>query len=105
MLSICCALMLRTCREPGLVLFIFLVGLAYSVVAPILLPCALAYFVTGWLLWRTQLLYSCERVYESGGRMWPIYFDCLMACLATGIATTGASLLFKQANAQVRTGR
>jgi hypothetical protein len=46
---------IRYGREPGLVLLIILIGIAYSVVAPLMAPFALAYMATSWLLWRYQV--------------------------------------------------
>ena len=43
---------IRYGREPGLVLLILLIGVAYSVVAPLMTPFALAYMASAWLLWR-----------------------------------------------------
>jgi hypothetical protein len=61
-------------REPGLVLLILLIGVAFSVVAPLMTPFALAYMATSWVVWRYQIIYVCVRCYESGGRMWTLYF-------------------------------
>lgn len=46
---------IRYGREPGLVLLILLIGLAYSVVAPLMTPFTLVYMVTSWLTWRYQV--------------------------------------------------
>jgi hypothetical protein len=42
-------------REPGLVLLILLIGVAYSVAAPLMTPFALAYMASAWLVWRYQV--------------------------------------------------
>jgi hypothetical protein len=65
---------IRYGREPGLILLVLLMGVAYSVAAPLLTPFVLAYMATAYLVWRYQMIYVCVRAYESGGRMWPIYF-------------------------------
>jgi hypothetical protein len=47
------------------------------------------------------MIYVCTRCYESGGKMWPVYFLCINTCLAIFVAFTSCMLLFKKANLQV----
>lgn len=72
---------IRYGREPGLILLILLMGVAYSVAAPLITPFVLAYFCTAYLVWRYQMIYVCVRCYESGGKMWPVYFVIVLWCL------------------------
>lgn len=72
---------IRYGREPGLILLILLMGVAYSVAAPLITPFVLAYLCTAYLVWRYQMIYVCVRCYESGGKMWPVYFVILLWCL------------------------
>lgn len=91
---------IRYGREPGLVLLIFLIGVAYSVAAPLITPFVLAYMCTSLLLWRYQMLYVCVRCYESGGRMWPVFFSIILWCLVLFAGFTSCMLLLKEANVQ-----
>eukprot|EP00878_Enallax_costatus_P038775 GHUV01044241.1.p1 GENE.GHUV01044241.1~~GHUV01044241.1.p1 ORF type:complete len:215 (+),score=34.90 GHUV01044241.1:3-647(+) len=72
---------IRYGREPGLILLILLMGVAYSVAAPLITPFVLAYFCTAYLVWRYQMIHVCVRCYESGGKMWPVYFVIVLWCL------------------------
>lgn len=42
-------------------------ALSYAVVAPLVLPAAVAFFLVGWVVWRYHALYFYQRSYESGG--------------------------------------
>lgn len=42
----------RTGRHYGAFMTIFVIALAYAVTAPLILPIAAAYFLTGWVVWR-----------------------------------------------------
>jgi len=92
---------IRYGREPGLILLIFLIGVAYSVAAPLILPFTLAYFATSYLVWRYQMIYVCVRCYESGGKMWPVYFAILQWCVGIFVLFSSSMLIFKKANVQV----
>lgn len=69
---------IRYGREPGLILLILLLGVAYSVAAPLITPFVLAYMCTAYLVWRYQMIYVCVRAYESGGKMWPVYYTIVL---------------------------
>ena len=45
---------------------IFMFSSAFAVAAPIILPCAWFFFLTGFFAYRYSLLYIYERSYESG---------------------------------------
>jgi len=42
----------RSGRHYGAFMTIFVIALAYAVTAPLILPIAAAYFLTGWVVWR-----------------------------------------------------
>lgn len=60
--------------QVGMVMLIFLIAFAFSLVSPILLPMALLFFVMVWLFWRWALLY----VYV---RKWVAALTCMRAQL------------------------
>jgi len=68
-------------REIPIHLNIMLLGLAYSIVSPGILPYCVCYFLFFWLVRRFQTLYVFERCYESGGLWWPFVFDKIMLFL------------------------
>ena len=67
--------------EMGHVLLIYLLSLTFSVVAPLLLPFSVAWFVFAWVQWRHNLCYVYQRKYESGGLMWTFVFSRACVCL------------------------
>ena len=72
---------IRYGREVGNIMLIFIIGLAYAAVSPIILPFTLIYFIFCWVFWRYNILYVSERCFESGGRMWDQIFRQICACL------------------------
>lgn len=89
----------------GNLMLIFLIGLAFSVVAPLVLPATLLFFAVNYVFWRYVLLYVYVRKYESGGRMFPVFFNQLMICLAIFHVFTTSVMLVKGGYWQVRGGR
>jgi hypothetical protein len=86
--------------EMGHVLLMYLIALSFSVVSPLLVPFAVAWFAFAWVAWRHNLAYVYTRKYESGGLMWTFLFDRLCVCLALFQLFTFCVLLFKAAYVQ-----
>lgn len=84
-------------REFGLLLLIFLVGVSYSLMNPIILPWCFLYFLFAFVVWRFGLLYIYLRVYESGGRMWPFVFTRVVLTLFVLHVFTSALFFVKLA--------
>jgi Calcium-dependent channel, 7TM region, putative phosphate len=94
----------RNCRygrDIGIpVLMNFVMVLAYAIVAPLILPFGLLYFVFLWPVWRYQVLYVYQRQYESGGQMWPLVAHKMVGCLHLMVIFTGLVFIFKAAYTQ-----
>jgi hypothetical protein len=88
----------------GNLMLIFLIGLAFSVVAPLVLPATLLFFAVNYVFWRYVLLYVYVRKYESGGRMFPVFFNQLMICLAIFHVFTTSVMVVKGGYWQVMGG-
>jgi len=56
-------------------LFILIVGLSYSALAPIITPFVALYFGFGYVVWMHQTLSIYIPVYSCGGMMWPRVFN------------------------------
>lgn len=56
-------------------LFILIVGLSYSALAPIITPFVALYFGFGYIVWMHQTLSVYIPVYSCGGMMWPRVFN------------------------------
>lgn len=53
----------------GTTMLMFVVGMAYSVASPIILPVMCGFFVVSFVVLRYQMLYMFCAAYNSGGRM------------------------------------
>lgn len=75
---------------PRLLLF-GLLGFTYSVMAPLILPFLLGYYLFAYLVYRNQILNVYVTRYETGGRYWPIVHNStifslvLMQIIALGV--------------------
>lgn len=63
----------------NILLFFFTVGLLYSVVAPLMLPFTLFYFVLCTMVFRYLLMYVYTTKIETGGQIWRVLFNRLIA--------------------------
>ncbi|XP_044486613.1 CSC1-like protein At4g02900 isoform X3 [Mangifera indica] len=84
--------------------FYFLLGLVYAVIAPILIPFIIVFFVFSYLVFRHQVINVYVQLYESGAAFWPdvhrrlivnliISQLLLMGLLSTKIAERANSVL------------
>lgn len=60
-------------------LFVLILGMSYSVLAPLITPFVAIYFGFGYIAWMHQMLCVYIPVYSCGGRMWPIVFNRIIA--------------------------
>ncbi|XAR48447.1 hypothetical protein NMG60_11031269 [Bertholletia excelsa] len=54
------------------VLLLGFLGFTYSIMAPLILPFLLVYFMLAYLVYRNQILNTYITKYQSGGKFWPI---------------------------------
>ncbi|KAI9320024.1 hypothetical protein BX666DRAFT_1853740, partial [Dichotomocladium elegans] len=59
-------------------LFFFTIALLYGVIAPLVLPFALLFFAISTMVYKYMLMYIYVTKEESGGRMWPVLFQCIL---------------------------
>ena len=69
---------IRYGREVGVMMLVFIVGWAYSLVSPLVVVIAAIYFMSSWVVWRWQIIYVYVRCYEGGGEIWRSIVACLM---------------------------
>lgn len=68
--------------------FVILLGLAFSVVNPIVLPAALLYFIAMKITWTYNMVYIYSEEYQSGGRLWEYIFEqCLIGLVVMQLMT------------------
>uniref|UniRef100_A0ACD6A769 Uncharacterized protein n=1 Tax=Avena sativa TaxID=4498 RepID=A0ACD6A769_AVESA len=63
------------------ILFFNLLGFAFSIMAPLILPFLLVYFCLGYLVYRNQILNVYYPKYEMGGKLWPIMHNTMVFSL------------------------
>ncbi|KAK8943696.1 hypothetical protein KSP40_PGU016183 [Platanthera guangdongensis] len=63
------------------VLLFGLLGFTCSILAPLILPFLIVYFLLGYLVYRNQLLNVYRTKYESGGQLWPIVHNTIIFSL------------------------
>ncbi|RUP43321.1 hypothetical protein BC936DRAFT_137342 [Jimgerdemannia flammicorona] len=63
----------------NVMLFFFTVGLLYSVIAPLVLPFTLVYFLLSTVVFRYLLMYVYATKIETGGQIWRVVFNRLLA--------------------------
>lgn len=72
----------------------FLLGVCYSVAAPLILPFTALFFFIAYLVYKYQLIYVYETPLETGGTWWPKVFNLICICLGIfQLMTLGAILL------------
>ncbi|KAH6556260.1 hypothetical protein KP509_1Z193300 [Ceratopteris richardii] len=65
---------------PNLLLFIF-IGFMYVIIAPLMLPFLMIYFLIGYIVFRNQILNRYEPIYETGGQYWPHIHNRIIFCV------------------------
>lgn len=83
--------------EIGIMLLSFLIVISFSIIAPLVLPWGVMYFLLAWVFWRYAVLYIFTRKYESGGQMWPMVFNRMCFILGTFVIFNFSVLLVKKA--------
>ncbi|KAI8608083.1 hypothetical protein BC830DRAFT_39856 [Chytriomyces sp. MP71] len=79
-------------------ILIFIIGLVYSVVAPIILIPTAVYFGVGYLVYRNQLLFVYVKEWEAYGRHWSMAFTRINIGLIIFQITMAGMFLIKGAN-------
>ncbi|KAI8469089.1 MAG: hypothetical protein J3K34DRAFT_514584 [Monoraphidium minutum] len=84
----------------GNICLVVLICFAFAVICPLIPLFGVAFMAGEWLYWRYQLIYSCQRKYESGGLFFPFLADRVMISAAVMVAFTGCVMIIKSAWAQ-----
>lgn len=84
-------------RHFGALFSVFIPGLCYGVINPVILPLCLAYFLTCYIAWKYSILYFYERSQESGGQMIEVVMYSMFDSLKLAAFFTGFTLLSVQA--------
>eukprot|EP00250_Pteridium_aquilinum_P020870 c24973_g1_i1 orf=201-2528(+) len=76
----------------------FLVGLVYSLIAPIVIPFIAVFFAFAYLVFRHQMINVYVQEYESGGAFWPHIHGRIIACVIIQQVSLFGILLTKKAS-------
>ena len=91
---------LRNCRysrDIGMgVLAIYIASLGYAIIAPLILPLALIFFLLSYPIWRYQQVYIYQAAYSSRGKLWTIVSHRIVAILAIMVLFTSTMLMIKE---------
>ncbi|KAJ3021524.1 UNVERIFIED_CONTAM: hypothetical protein HDU68_009591 [Siphonaria sp. JEL0065] len=79
-------------------ILIFIIGLLYSVVAPLILIPATIYFALGYVVYRNQLLFVYVKEWEAYGRHWSMAFTRIIAGLIIFQITMAGMFIIKSAS-------
>ena len=66
------------------VFMVVLIFFTYSVIAPLLAPCCMAFFALGYLVFKYELIFSVTPKFESGGELWPMMVDFTLSAMSAG---------------------
>ena len=61
--------------------FVFTIAMTFALVAPLILPFALAFFFGALVVYKRQLLFVYEPEFESAGTFWPKTYRRMVAAL------------------------
>ncbi|GMH03211.1 hypothetical protein Nepgr_005050 [Nepenthes gracilis] len=78
------------------VLLFGLIGFAFAILAPLILPLLLVYFSLAFLVYRNQILNVYLFEYDSGGRYWPIIHNTTIFSLLLGQIIAVGLFVLKQ---------
>lgn len=73
----------------------------YACIAPLILAGGLCYFWGASFVYKHQLLYVYEPIYETGGRWWPKLARCFVVALLFAQATMVGMLILKETYTQI----
>jgi hypothetical protein len=78
-------------------LVIFVIGLTYAVIAPLLLPFCAMYFGIAYITYAYVLFYVYEKDFQAGGILWPMVFSRICYGLLIAQLTLLGLIIIKQA--------
>lgn len=74
-------------------MLVFIIGLVYAPIAPLVVPFAAAYFIAAFFVWKYSTVYVYRQAYRSGGLLWPLIFRLIIGTFVASHLIT-LSLLY-----------
>mmetsp|Transcript_10443 Transcript_10443/g.33752 ORF Transcript_10443/g.33752 Transcript_10443/m.33752 type:complete len:396 (+) Transcript_10443:427-1614(+) len=87
-------------RHVPMTMLVFLLGMVFSFLNPIIIPVTIAFFAIGQIVWRHQLIFVYEARFESEGAMWPHLFARMIYGAVIAQVTLVGVFLLKYATSQ-----
>lgn len=82
-------------------MLLFVICTTYSCVAPFTLLAGLCYFSLASVIYKHQMIYVYEPVYETGGKWWPIMARCMVVALLFAQGTLAGMFILKETYTQL----
>jgi uncharacterized membrane protein YgcG len=79
-------------------LMVLMIMMAYSCIAPLLMPVCSLFYVLAYLMYKYQLLYVYINQHQSGGNLWYSVFNMSIVALVSGVFTLLSYLLIRGSN-------
>lgn len=74
-------------------MLVFIIGLVYAPIAPLVVPFVAAYFIAAYFVWKYSTVYVYRQTYRSGGLLWPLIFRLIIGTFVVSHLIT-LSLLY-----------
>jgi hypothetical protein len=80
---------------------VFVICATYSCISPFIILAGMAYYSMAVYVYRHQMIYVYEPVYETGGKWWPILARCFVVALLFAQATMVGMFILKETYTEI----
>lgn len=77
-------------------MLVFLIGVAFAPIAPVVVPFCALYFIVAYIVWKHNVIYTYRQRYRSSGITWPIIFRLVVTCSIVSHFTTFGLFAFRE---------
>eukprot|EP01111_Echinosteliopsis_oligospora_P005917 TRINITY_DN1969_c1_g1_i1.p1 TRINITY_DN1969_c1_g1~~TRINITY_DN1969_c1_g1_i1.p1 ORF type:complete len:788 (+),score=207.44 TRINITY_DN1969_c1_g1_i1:116-2479(+) len=85
----------------GTQLLMFLIGFAYSIISPFIIPFCFLFFACTYLFGKYTMIYVESPTYDSGGKDWPVFFRRMIVSMVAGQIVMIGVFIFKKSPALI----
>ncbi len=79
-------------------MLLFVVAATYACICPVILAAALLYFAGATFVYKHQMLFVYEPIFETGGKWWPMMARCFVVALLFAQSTMVGMMALKEAS-------
>jgi hypothetical protein len=80
---------------------VFVICLTYCCIAPFIILAGIVYFAIAQLVYKHQMIYVYEPMYEKGGKWWPVMARCCVIALLFAQATMVGMMILKETYTEI----